>query len=157
MGEVYLNEGLEDALNIDRNSFRESDILYIKLQEYLFSLLGGEKGITKDVRKRSKVRMDKKRKSEEKSFYKKIENIIMKKLGKKFKIQKSSEKTDIPVSLYKEEKIIKLFESSLFPRKKKERNILEIVFILYEVSRTYAKDKNELTELFYGLLNEIKW
>lgn len=156
-GEIYIDEGLEDALNIDRNSFRESDVAYIKLQEYLFTRLGGEEGITKDVRKRSKVRMDKKRKLEETSFYMDIEETIKKKLGEEFTINKVNEKKDIPVSINIKNRTIELFESPLFPRKKKKRKVLESVLIFYEVSRALAKNKNELTEKFYELLRGRKW
>lgn len=39
-GEVYVESGLEDALNVDRNSFRETDAEYIALQDFIWSRLG---------------------------------------------------------------------------------------------------------------------
>jgi hypothetical protein len=39
-GEIYVEEGLERALNVDRDSFRETDAHYIALQEHLWKLLG---------------------------------------------------------------------------------------------------------------------
>jgi hypothetical protein len=39
-GEVYVDYGLETALNIDRNSFRETHEHYIALQRHLWELLG---------------------------------------------------------------------------------------------------------------------
>jgi len=39
-GEIYIESGLERALNVDRNSFRETDAHYIALQKYLWKLLG---------------------------------------------------------------------------------------------------------------------
>jgi len=39
-GEVYIEEGLERALNVDRNSFRETDAHYIALQGRLWKLIG---------------------------------------------------------------------------------------------------------------------
>ena len=58
-GEVYVSAGLEDALNVDRNSFRETDPHYLKLQEIIYTRLGGDKiskttGIFSDIAKRSK-------------------------------------------------------------------------------------------------------
>lgn len=156
-GEIYIDEGLEDALNIDRNSFRESDEVYIKLQEYLFNRIGGGKGITRDIRKRSKERMDKKRESEETDLYVDVEETIRKKLGEKFTISKIKEKKDIPISIDINNRTIKVFENSLFPKKKKQRMVVESVLIFYEVSRVLAKDKNELTEKFYELLQGRKW
>lgn len=156
-GEIYIDDGLEDALNIDRNSFRESDIAYIKLQEYLFTRLGGEEGITRDVRKRSKLRMDKKRRTEETSSYRDIEEILKTKLKKEFRINKVNEKKDLPVSIDKENWTIKLYESSILPRKKKQKETLAKLLIFYEVAKVMSKDKNELTEMFYKLLRGTKW
>lgn len=59
-GEIYVQKGLEEALNIDRNSFNETHPHFIKLREIIFSLLGlpGKVGITKDIRERSVKRQD---------------------------------------------------------------------------------------------------
>jgi len=38
-GEIYIEEGLEDAMNIDRQSFRETQPSFIALQNYLHKLL----------------------------------------------------------------------------------------------------------------------
>ena len=68
-GEIYVNKGLEQALNIDRNSFNETNQHYIKLKEVIFNEIGlpGKKlkNISKDVRLRSAnrqkiIKMDKK-------------------------------------------------------------------------------------------------
>jgi len=42
-GEVYVEEGLERALSVDRNSFRETDAHFIALQKHLWELLGSAK------------------------------------------------------------------------------------------------------------------
>jgi hypothetical protein len=39
-GELYVDEGLDEAINIDRASFRETDEGYLALQEFLFQRLG---------------------------------------------------------------------------------------------------------------------
>lgn len=41
-GELYIDQGLEEAINIDRASFRETDEAYLALQEFLFQRLGKE-------------------------------------------------------------------------------------------------------------------
>jgi hypothetical protein len=41
-GELYVDEGLDEAINIDRASFRETDEAYLELQEFLFQRLGKE-------------------------------------------------------------------------------------------------------------------
>jgi hypothetical protein len=40
-GELYVDEGLDQAVNIDRASFRESDAGFIELQSFLFERLKG--------------------------------------------------------------------------------------------------------------------
>lgn len=39
-GELYVEEGLERALNVDRNSFRQTDAHYVAVQEHLWKALG---------------------------------------------------------------------------------------------------------------------
>ena len=38
-GEIYVEKGLEDALNVDRNSFNEVNPHFMKLQKHLHKLL----------------------------------------------------------------------------------------------------------------------
>jgi len=54
-GEIYVRKGLEEALNIDRNSFNETHEHFSILQQEIFSRIGlpGKPGIAKDVRDRS--------------------------------------------------------------------------------------------------------
>jgi len=40
-GEIYVEEGLERALNIDRNSFRQTDPHFVALQDHVYDVLGG--------------------------------------------------------------------------------------------------------------------
>src|SRR5579863_3465586 len=41
-GELYVDQGLDEAINIDRSSFRETHEAYLALQEWLFQRLGRE-------------------------------------------------------------------------------------------------------------------
>lgn len=58
--EIYIDKGLEDALNIDRNSFNETHPHFLAIRNALFEHLGTpeKRGITADIRKRSKHRQD---------------------------------------------------------------------------------------------------
>ena len=60
-GEVYVDVGLEEALNIDRNSFNETHTHFSRLREVVYKHLGvpGKSGITKDIRQRSRGRQQK--------------------------------------------------------------------------------------------------
>ncbi|MGB0388036.1 MAG: ATP-binding protein [Ardenticatenaceae bacterium] len=39
-GEIYVEEGLEQALNVDRRSFRETDLHYVTLQQHIWKEIG---------------------------------------------------------------------------------------------------------------------
>jgi len=39
-GEIYVEEGLEQALNVDRRSFRETDLHYVTLQQQIWKEIG---------------------------------------------------------------------------------------------------------------------
>ena len=56
-GEIYIELGLEDALNIDRNSFNETHAHFVRVRDFLFEHLGlpNKVGITTDIRKRSRA------------------------------------------------------------------------------------------------------
>ena len=57
-GEVYVDVGLEGALNIDRNSFNETHPHFSKLRDIVYQHLGlpGKSGVAKDIRQRSRDR-----------------------------------------------------------------------------------------------------
>jgi len=57
-GEVYVDIGLEAALNIDRNSFNETHPHFIILKDVVYQHLGipGKSGIARDIRQRSSER-----------------------------------------------------------------------------------------------------
>ncbi len=59
-GELYIEEGLEEALNIDRNSFNETHHQFVRVQQVLFQKLGlpNQIGITTDIRERSRIRQE---------------------------------------------------------------------------------------------------
>lgn len=69
-GELYVDDGLDEAINIDRASFRETDEAYLALQEFLFQRLGKKTdegaGIFTSIKAFAKQAKEKKKHSEEK-------------------------------------------------------------------------------------------
>ena len=57
-GEIHVSKGLEEALNIDRNSFNETHEHFQQVQEVVFGHLGlpNQAGIARDIRARSRSR-----------------------------------------------------------------------------------------------------
>ncbi|MCX5796791.1 MAG: ATP-binding protein [Elusimicrobia bacterium] len=69
-GEIYVDDGLDEAINIDRASFRESDEAYLSLQEFLFQRLGKKTdegaGIFTSIKAMAKKAADRKKQKEHK-------------------------------------------------------------------------------------------
>lgn len=69
-GELYVDDGLDEAINIDRASFRETDEAYIALQEFLFQRLGKKTdegaGIFTSIKALAKRAADRKKHTNEK-------------------------------------------------------------------------------------------
>lgn len=156
--EIYVKEGLEDALNIDRNSFRETDPHYLKLQEVIYTRLGGEKetktlGIFSDISKRSRERNVAHRTIETMKARKKVLAHIKNQLGISLKIESSKDDSLVPVKVDMNEGIIFIYEQHpIFPKAKAIRSIFERVLITYELANGIAKDRDEIREKFYSLL-----
>lgn len=154
-GEIYVEEGLETALNIDRNSFRETDPHYLALQEAIFRKLTGKKeqgGVLLDARYRSKQINQKKRETREttefENFSKAIEGIY----GQKFQIERIPDFGEKPVSIDAKNSKILLYRNSMLPRKQKEKWMLERVIAFYELATLNAPNKSSLDKLFYAFL-----
>lgn len=152
--EIYIEEGLEDALNIDRNSFRESDHHFLKLQEVLFNRLGGKEGVFPDIRRISRERMLAERNKEEVREYCKLQKIIKKVIGKDFTIVKRNQKNKKPIKVDLKNSRVIIYENPIFPRKKGERRYLERILISLELANLQTSSKRELYEKFYDLISK---
>jgi len=124
-GEIFVEEGLEEALNIDRNSFNETHPHLLKLQEILWNYLGGKKGVFKDIRKRSKKRRDIFHgKESEKELLKMRESI--KELFKiNIRLERSKRKNNEPYQYNKKEKTLTFYSHPFWTRNRKQRIIRE--------------------------------
>lgn len=157
-GEIYIEEGLEDALNIDRNSFRETDPHYIKLQEVIFSRLSASKddgGILSDTRTRSKNVQEEKRKDSSVEETNALIALISRVYGKDFKIKRVDKYSEYPVRIDYESSQITLFSSSpILPRKTVEKNWYQEVAIFHELSTHKNPNKDAIDKIFYAFLKQ---
>ena len=78
-GELYVEEGLDEALNIDRASFRETDEAYVALQKFVFERLGkggSETGIFSAIKTKASTTAKQKRVTEEKGIRNRLAKVI---------------------------------------------------------------------------------
>lgn len=157
-GEIYVEEGLEDALNIDRESFRETDPHYLKLQEVIFDKLSRSKeegGILADARHRSRSVQKAIRKDRSEFEYDRLSKLIARIMGMTFRIERRDKFNDRPVAIDFNKSVIEIYESCpLLPRRTKERKLYEKISIFHELSTHGSSDKSAIDELFYDFLDK---
>lgn len=154
-GEIYVDEGLEGALNIDRNSFNETHPHYLALRTYVFDRFGREGGIFSDLKKRSRERRKGEQQVEAKLHYDTLSRIIQEITGIRYTISSSDEKSDRPIAIDAPRRRILVFRSPIFPRKASERRIFESLLILFEVAYKHSTDKPSLHQSFLKLVEEL--
>lgn len=157
-GELYVEEGLEDALNIDRNSFRETAPHYIKLQEVIFNRLSTSRengGILADARYRSRIVQEKKKRDLLKCEFENLEKTIQKIYGRSLKIERVDKQSDAPVRLDLANSRIEIYDScAVFPKSRKMRRLYEKISIFHELSTFGCHEKSKIDSVFYEFLKE---
>jgi len=129
-GEIFVEQGLEDALNIDRNSFNETHIHFLELQKFLWNYLGGDNGIFKDIRKRSKDRRDLVRVEKSETELLNLIDIIKKRLGTTIKIERKNEiKKEEPYVYDKKQKTLTFYQSPFWARSQRKKLMQEKIIL----------------------------
>lgn len=153
-GEIYVEEGLEEAMNIDRNSFNVTHPHYRKLKKYLNTLL--HEKVFKRVRERYTLRIKERKKEEldEKRGLRK--ELLAHELGSSFVIEHNddfSPKRPIDIDVEKKALIIYRFHP-IFKKRKQKREFIEDILILFEIAYTLSgRDIEKLRKFF---LDEIE-
>lgn len=159
-GEIYVEEGLEDALNVDRNSFRETDPHYSELQELLYTRLGGDKasktpGIFSVISRRSDERSKERRRTEDLEARQKLLAGAEALWGLKLEIESRKSDSPRPIEVDIDKGTIVVNERhNVFPRAQRDRRLLERVLIAYELANQVAQSKDAVRDEFYRLLTE---
>lgn len=157
--EIYVEAGLEEALNVDRNSFRETDPHYLKLQEVIYIRLGGDKdsnmpGIFSDITKRSKEWNKIRQKGEGLRSREVIRANLESIFKKPFRIIASSKRDPlVPIEIdFDKGEVTILEQHPVFPRSKSMRNILEKILIAYEYANNSYETREKSRMEFYDFL-----
>lgn len=164
-GEIYIKKGLEDAMNIDRKSFRVTHPHYLALQNFLHRFLNEKvfnislkqyhagKDIRDSIKKEEKQEDDKKILSTKKIEFK------TKQIPSKDKVLDSKEKSEskVPIKILqssKENTIVEVNQTLAKKFKKKDWEYLESIFLIFESSYTESDGNIEkFRELFYSKIN----
>lgn len=156
--ELYVEEGLEEALNIDRNSFRETDPHYLMLQEVIFKKLSRSRedgGILADARYRSRKIQGEKRKDRTRDEYRDLLKLIKDVFGKSFTLERANRYNEKPVKIDEQNSKIVIYNlTPILPRRIKERRLYERLIIFYELSTISSPNKPSTDKMFYRFLRK---
>jgi hypothetical protein len=145
-GEILVEEGLEGALNIDRNSFNEMNEHYQYLKRNLHKFIR-EKSVFTEAEKRDI-------KDTEPNDDSKIENKIEAKLNQRYVIKREFLDEDIPVQINKENKEIIINKNCAYwDKKPSKRHKAEKVMIALELAKHFGE--NDFNQIFLKLIQEI--
>jgi len=151
-GEIYVNEGLESALNIDRDSFNEMHAHYVKLQKITHNILASVfSQASQGVRKRSQS----KREKEKKQRIKVVEDILKQEFGTEYGVYFSEEiNTEYPIELDMERKILIIYSNNpIWPRSKTMLEQVQFSATAFEIAMSHSE--KERKEVFYQTLKNL--
>lgn len=158
-GEIYVDEGLENAMNINRSTFKVANPQYTALQKFIHKFLdsvvfkyaldeyyyGG-----KDNRKRQK----------EKEHSQVFSDIVHSEVGDAYKFISDYNLGDYPVSIDEEKKTVAInpFHSLFYRSPKKYQEVLQEVFVLLEIAiRKSNGDPKKLKQVFQEEIEKWVW
>lgn len=153
-GEIFINQGLESALTINRDGFNEHDEHYKALQTFIHDKLDS---IFSDIEKTARMKRDKKKAKNDEIIQNNLNSIFEAHLPKKYKLkwlEAGDSKPFVYPDKVKKEIIINISVRP-FGRKIKANNIMENVLISHCISRICKGTENEKDNKFNAILKEV--
>ena len=155
-GEVYVSQGLEDALNIDRYSFNEVNPHYLALQNEIHN--ASEAAIRESRKVAEATRLNNKKIENQKPDDSKYLTAISKVMNIEYKIERTEEgATDqSPVKIDTATKEISVNRTYPgWPKNDAHRQIVEYVLIAVKLAIRASKDDQEVDKIALAILQEI--
>ncbi|MBN1695130.1 ATP-binding protein [candidate division WOR-3 bacterium] len=152
-GEIFVEDGLEVALNIDRDSFNEHDEHYKKVQDDLHSKLDI---VFREVENSAAEVRKEKREEREIEAKKETWEVLNKNTYGKIKIYEKELGENRQIIVY--DKINKrlVLNTSIRPiKRKKADNLIKYITLVYYISKYLYSTQKERDENFYHLIKEI--
>lgn len=152
--EIYVDEGLERALSVDRNSFKETDAHFITLQQHIWRLLGSTRredgilGASVDSYYKRKEQTDSRKQS---SHVAKLEKSVTETSKGKLTVSVSKEKKDQPYVIQKN-KIIVYDKSPTWPRAVNDRHFYQKIIIPVKVAVSLGASAEDVLLLLEKIL-----
>jgi hypothetical protein len=152
-GEIFIDEGLESALNIDRDSFNEHDEHFKGLQKYLHGELDS---VFEEITKLAKEKSESIRDAHLEILNDSMQRAISTRTNGRLKLCRQPMGQDAPaVSVDLAKGVIILNTDCRLAKKKKANNIIQAIEIAYHAARTTDGSEESKHEFFLKLVTEI--
>jgi len=158
-GEIYVSEGLEDALNIDRDSFNKFHPQYKALQTYIHNVL--QKTIFPNVYKQIEVRSEKRADARQEAHQQHLKQVLKTHTGATVNLKQNAaqeEEESVQVTETAKGFTLNLPAEETLKTKKGHRQLANAILAVFEMSlREPGKERqrNKFRELLLDLLD--KW
>ncbi len=151
-GEIFVDEGLESALNIDRDSFNEHNEHFKKLQTLLHDKL---EVVLNEINNEARNIQETKKGVTNEKLKENRQTMVIKESNGKFKLTHSKLGKNFPIVTVNKEKGEIILNESSHPLKKKKANmILETVELAYFIAENIAETEKERHDIFYRIIKE---
>lgn len=151
-GEIYVEDGLELALNIDRDSFNEMHPHFVKLKEVIHNLL--RETILPEAARGQRERTQAKYEDRQHEKQTKLEYLIRQELGADYVLVQDDEQR-LPLTIDPNQNLVLVNnQSELLPNSKSKRELVQFIAHAFEIS-TLVPEK-ERREKFYQLLSDFE-
>jgi len=152
-GEIFIDDGLESALNLDRDSFNEHDEHYKALQSHLHKKLDTVFGEIERVAERKRRAS---RDQRDKGLSDTLQDINEEETKGNLEIIYSDMGTASPlVSVDMNNKQIMLNTSLILSRRKKPRMMIRQIALAYHIAKNLTDTEESRYEVFYRMLQKI--
>lgn len=151
-GEIYVTDGLEDALNVDRDSFNMSHPHYIKFREVLHSELQKIfSELYRGIKRRTERRVDRLIETRKEQYLSDIEELY----AHTFSISEVDElESDIHVAVDIDDFTIMISKSADWPKTPDKRQLAEHLLVASELAQTERSSKRR-SEKYAELVRRI--
>lgn len=151
-GEVFVEKGLENALNIDRDSFNEHEEHFRAIQNYLHDRFDE---IFKILNKTAKENREENKLKQVNDISKKLQDYVFESSDGNFKLKEVDDPNmEDVVYLDKEKKLIIINNSRKIFKAAKSDHLYKIVDIAYLIAENIKKNEHERQQYFKDILKK---
>jgi hypothetical protein len=154
-GEIFVDGGLDDALNIDRDSFNRFHPAFRTLQDSIHDILQNE--IFPRVYEQIEVRSQKKAKARSKEREQYVKSVLRQEFGKAVELKKSKSphaESQVDIKVGKGKAVFNVPDSKQLKTKKAYQELAAAILTIYETSQR-EKNADIRREKFQKLLLEL--